>query len=93
MLYDKEIPKLLNIKWRYEGEGEFIIYQHRITGMLDILNPVASIIFANCDGVNSVEDICSKIQSEFVDVDRDTINEDVCSFINYLIKEEILFLV
>lgn len=61
--------------------------------MLDILNPVASIIFANCDGVNSVEDICSKIQSEFVDVDRDTINEDVCSFINYLIKEEILFLV
>ncbi|HGI3816198.1 hypothetical protein B9N49_09525 [Finegoldia magna] len=93
MLYDKEIPKLLNIKWRYEGEGEFIIYQHPITGMLDILNPVASIIFANCDGVNSVEDICSKIQSEYVDVDRDTINEDVCSFINYLIKEEILFLV
>lgn len=93
MLYDKEIPELLNIKWRYEGEGEFIIYQHPITGMLDILNPVASIIFANCDGVNSVEDICSKIQGEYVDVDRDTINDDVCSFINYLIKEEILFLV
>ena len=90
MLYDKEIPKLLNIKWRYEGEGEFIIYQHPMTGMLDILNPVASIIFANCDGVNSVEDICSKIQGEYVDVDRDTINDDVCSFINYLIKEEIL---
>ncbi|RBP35943.1 PqqD family protein [Garciella nitratireducens] len=93
MLYDKEIPKLLNIKWRYEGDGEFIIYQHPITGMLDILNPVASIIFANCDGTNSVKDICSKIHSRYADVDTDIINKDVCSFIDYLIKEEVLFLI
>ncbi|MGG6849339.1 UNVERIFIED_CONTAM: PqqD family protein [Streptococcus canis] len=93
MLYDKEIPKLLNIKWRFEGDGEFIIYQHPITGMLDILNPVASIIFANCDGKNSVKDICSKIHSKYEDIDTDIINKDVCSFIDYLIKEEVLFLV
>jgi len=39
------------MKWRFEGnENEFIVYQNPFNGMLDILNPVASKIFINCDG-------------------------------------------
>ncbi|WP_040565888.1 PqqD family protein [Peptostreptococcus stomatis] len=93
MMYKNEIPKLLNLKWRYEGDGEFIIYQYPITGMLDILNPVASIIFANCNGTQSVEQICNKLKNEYNDIDFDTIKKDVCSFIDYLIKEEVLFMI
>lgn len=92
-MYTNEVPKLLNIKWRYEGEGRFIIYQHPITGMLDILNPVASIIFANCNGKNTVEEICHIIKDTFTGVDEKIISNDVDQFINYLKKEEILFLV
>jgi len=93
MLYRKEIPKLINVKWRYEGDGQFIIYQHPITGMLDILNPVASLIFANCNGEKTVEEICNEICSEYSDIDSKIIERDVNSFINYLVKEELLFLI
>ncbi|MBE5064017.1 PqqD family protein [Lachnospiraceae bacterium DSM 108991] len=92
-MYRNEIPKLINIKWRYEGGGQFIIYQHPITGMLDILNPVASQIFVNCDGTKSVNQICKNLCEEYSNIDQKIIEEDVSRFINYLVKEDLLFLI
>ena len=50
-LQENKIPVKLNFRWRLDGENnDYIIYQHPVTGMLDILNPVATDIFIKCDG-------------------------------------------
>ena len=40
-----------------------------------------------------MEQICNKLKNEYNDIDFDTIKKDVCSFIDYLIKEEVLFMI
>ena len=54
-LQENKIPVKLNFRWRLDGENnDYIIYQHPVTGMLDILNPVATDIFIKCDGKHTI---------------------------------------
>ena len=54
---------------------------------------VASQIFVNCDGTKSVNQICQNLCEEYSNIDPNIIEEDVSRFINYLVKEDLLFLI
>lgn len=91
---EKDIPKTLNFRWRKDGENQdYIIYQHPVTGMLDILNPVASEIFENCDGSNTVGDIADILLKEYQGVKRDEILGDIKGFLTHMVKEKVIFMI
>jgi len=73
------------MKWRFEGnENEFIVYQNPFNGMLDILNPVASKIFINCDGKKNIEEIAEIIMKEYKGATKERIISDIVVFLEDL---------
>lgn len=93
-LTEKKIPKKLNFKWRLEGESkDYVIYQHPVTGMLDILNPVATDIFVKCDGEKTIGEIVDQMMKEYIGVERDVLLQDIYGFIQHMMKERVFFVV
>lgn len=91
---ENKIPMKLNFRWRQDGENkDYIIYQHPVTGMLDILNPVAADIFLKCNGKDTIGDIADRMMQEYVGVERTVLLEDIKSFIEHMIKERVIFVV
>lgn len=91
---DTSIPRRLNMTWRQDGENsDFIIYQHPVTGMLDILNPVASEIFLYSDGKHTVRDIADILLSEFQGAEESMIMDDIRGFLTHMIAEKVMFVV
>lgn len=88
------IPRRLNMTWRQDGENsDYVIYQHPVTGMLDILNPVASEIFLYSDGKHTVRDIIDILLSEFQGANESMIMEDIRNFLTHMIAEKVMFIV
>lgn len=91
---EKDIPMKLSFRWRTDGENkDYIIYQHPVTGMLDILNPVAADIFMKCNGSNTIGEIADCMLKEYVGVDRTILLEDIKSFINHMVNEKVFFVI
>lgn len=91
---EKNIPMKLSFRWRQDGENkDYIIYQHPVTGMLDILNPVAADIFMKCNGTATVGDIADQMLKEYVGVDRAVLLEDIKNFIQHMVDERVFFVV
>lgn len=93
-LQENKIPVKLNFRWRLDGENnDYIIYQHTVTGMLDILNPVATDIFIKCDGKHTIGEIANQMMEEYKGVTRSTLLDDIYAFIQHMIDERVFFVV
>ncbi len=93
-LQENKIPVKLNFRWRLDGENnDYIIYGHPVTGMLDILNPVATDIFIKCDGKHTIGEIANQMMEEYKGVTRSTLLDDIYAFIQHMIDERVFFVV
>jgi len=85
---DKIFPKVMDIRWRYDGEDDqYITYLNPKTNNISILNPVGAKIFTLSDGNHSIEDIIEEIYREFEVPSREIVRGDVEDFLNFMSKD------
>ena len=82
--------KYLRIKptlWRWEDDGKrrYTIF---VSGRkeLVLLNPLGSIIYANCNGTKTLEDIVAIISANFPSISEEKIRRDTEAFIKHMIN-------
>jgi hypothetical protein len=83
--------KRIETIWRWDGENR----RHVLVGVpksrsIHLLNPVGAAIFSLCDGSHTKEEIVSCIRSTFAGAEPARVENDVDSFLTYLLNLEVI---
>jgi hypothetical protein len=80
-----------NILWRWDGEeAKHILVGVPKTRSAHLFNPTGAKIFYLCDGEHTVENIIEILKTEFPQA-TDRLQNDVLSFIEYLVSLDVVF--
>jgi hypothetical protein len=87
-----EYLRMKPTKWRWEDDGErrFISFVSRKRMGIQLLNPVASMIYANCDGKHTEEEVVEMLQGKFPKVPVERLQSDVNQFVSFLKQADLV---
>ena len=81
-----EYLRMKPTRWRWEDDGErrFISFVSRKRMGIQLLNPVASLIYASCDGTRTEQEVVEMLQEKFPKVPVERLQCDVNQFVRFL---------
>lgn len=91
VISDGQRFKRIETIWRWDGEHR----RHILVGVpksrsIHLLNPVGATIFSLCDGSHTEAEIVNCIRSAFAGAEPARVENDVESFLKYLLNLEVI---